>query len=177
MLSSAPRLAAKGAHKGAVKTRFPTKFNPVRSAYKQKILTPEGVVYNPSPAAPTPLETPAAFLPPRDKRSYVKDRRDYPVDQMPVLNTSPRRTYHLTEHDAEEIQRLRWEEPATWTRKALAKKYGVSEAVIGMVSTPHPDRMAEMETRLETIKGMWNDKRARARMHQHQRKLFWLRDA
>lgn len=177
MLPSAPRLAARGAHRTPVKARFPTKFNPIRSAYKQKIITPEGVAYNPSPAPPTPFETPAAFLPSQDKRSYVKDSKDYPVHQMPALSPRPTRTYHLSQDDAAEIQRLRWEDPNQWTRKALAEKFGVSQAVIGMVSSSHPARASEMHARLETIKGMWNDKRARARAHRQQRKFYWLRDA
>ncbi|PRT53461.1 54S ribosomal protein L20, mitochondrial [Wickerhamiella sorbophila] len=165
------------AHKTPVKTRFPTKYNPVRSAYKQKILLPEGLVYNPSPAAPTAWETPAAFVPKSDKRTVLKDAKPYDIANMPALKTPAEKTTNLTEADAIEIQRLRNEEPEKWTRKALASKYSVSEHVIGILSKPNAERAQEMNSRLATIKSIWNDKRTRAREHRQRRKAFWLRDA
>lgn len=157
-------------------TRFPTKYNAVRSAWKQKILTPEGVSENPSPAAPSAYETPNAFIPKSDTRVYKKEQK-WDVESMPVASPLPRRTYHLTDKDFIEIQRLRDSEPEKWTRKALAEKFGVSEFVIGLASRPNEARDAEMQERLATIKEMWTDKRARARNHRQRRKEFWLRDA
>lgn len=164
-------------HNTPVKTRFPTKYNPVRSAYKQKILLPEGLVYNPSPAAPSAWETPAAFLPKSDTRTVRKDEQPFNLSNMPILNAQAQYTSHLTEADAVEIQRLRNEEPEKWTRKALATKFGVSEHVIGILSKSSTARSQEMDSRLQTIKEIWNDKRARARDHRRRRKAFWLRDA
>lgn len=166
-------------HNSAVKTRFPTKFNPVRSAYKQQILTPAGVSYNPAPSAPTPLETPAAFLPKRELelRSYIHENKAYNVSSMPLISKPPRRTYHLTAEDAEKIQTLRDSEPSKWTRKRLAEEFKVSEFVIGMVSKPNEAYAKEMQSRLGLIREQWDDKRSRARDQRMRRKKFWLRDA
>lgn len=165
-------------HNVPVKTRFPTKYNPVRSAFKQEILLPAGVVYNPAPSAPTALETPAAFLPAaeRQQRAFTKDANPYNVATMPAVSPAPQRTYHLKPEDVKEIQQLRSSEPFKWTRKALAKKYNVSEFVIGMVSAAPAEHQQEMSSRLTEIKGMWNDKRSRARAHRARRKNFWLRN-
>lgn len=166
-------------HNSAIKTRFPTKFNPVRSAFKQKILTPAGVSYNPAPSAPTPLETPAAFLPKKELelRSYIKDNRAYDVSKMPLVSKPPQRTYHLTTEDAQKIQTLRNSEPTKWTRKRLAEEFKVSEFVIGMVSKPNEEYAQEMRSRLCLIREQWDEKRVRARDHRMRRKKFWLRDA
>lgn len=143
------------------------------------IMLPKGLVYNPTPSPPTPYETPAAFLPKTDKRKVVKDAKDYNVDTMPQLSEEPKEPpkYHLTEADFIEIQRLRHENPDKWTLKALAEKFDCSTYVISIASTPHPDRDAEMQRRLEIIKGIWDEKRTRARRDRQRRKAYWLRDA
>lgn len=166
-------------HKSSTKTRFPAKYNPDRSAFKQKFVLPAGVSYNPAPAPPTPLETPAAFLPADERaaRSFVKDAGAYDVASMPALSPAPRRTYHLTQADADEIARLRLADPAKWTRPVLAQKFKVSEFVVGMVSRPSPEHAREMQSRLETIQAQWNEDRTRARKHRKDRKQLWLRDA
>lgn len=166
-------------HKSNMQTRFPTKYNPFRSAFKQKILMPKGVSYNPAPAAPTPLETPAAFLPPseRAKRVYLKDAEPYDIEKMPRLSPAPLRTYHLTPADAEEISRLRTSEPEKWTLPRLAEKYKVSTFVISMLSKPNPAYTAEMAKRLETIQSTWPEKRVQARKDRLRRKESWLNDS
>ncbi|GMM49838.1 mitochondrial 54S ribosomal protein YmL20 [Starmerella bacillaris] len=166
-------------HNSSTRTRFPTKYNPDRSAFKQKIILPPGVSYNPAPAAPTPLETPAAFLPPQElkARTFLKDSNKFNTSNMPQISESPKRTYHLTDEDAAEIAALRQSDPYKWTRKNLAAKYNVSEMVIGMLSTPNEEHSQEMDRRLDIIQSQWNDKRARARDHRKLRKMYWLRDA
>jgi hypothetical protein len=164
---------------GKIPTRFPTKFNPIRSAVKPGIILPKGLVYNPTPSPPTPYETPAAFLPKNDMRKVVKDAKDYNVDSMPRLSEEPAEpsNYHLSEADFIEIQRLRHEDPSKWTRSALAEKFKCSPYVISLASTPHPDRDAEMQRRLGVIKSIWDTKRSRARTDRQRRKQYWLRDA
>ncbi|KAA8904293.1 hypothetical protein TRICI_005519 [Trichomonascus ciferrii] len=161
-----------------IPTRFPTQFNPVRSASNPRIQLPKGLVYNPAPAAPTPYDTPAAFLPENDKRQIRKDAQPYDdVKYMPPLTPRQRKQYNLTEEDMIEIQRLRKEDPEKWTRKALAEKFNCSEFFISIASTPHPDRQKEMDRRLDVIKSLWNESRYRARRDRERRKQLWLRDA
>lgn len=176
--TSAAQLAERQRN-SAVKTRFPTKFNPSRSAFNQQIYTPGGVSYNPAPSAPTPKETPAAFLPKEELelRAWAKDAKPVDVSTMPALSASPARTYHLTKQDAEQIQQLRQSEPYKWTRKALAEKFGVSEYVIGLVSNPNGEHQQDMQSRLSLIQAQWTERRERARDHRLRRKNFWLRDA
>lgn len=165
---------------GKIPTRFPTKFNPVRSAVKPGIILPKGLKYNPAPSSPTPYETPAAFLPPSDTRKIVKDAKQYNVETMPPLSEevpAQKQQYHLTMADFVEIQRLRYEDPDKWTRKALAKKFKCSLYTISIASRPHPERDTEMSRRLEVIKSIWDTRRSRARVNRQRRRKLWLRDA
>lgn len=96
---------------------------------------------------------------------------------MPIYGGKNASTYHLSTEDFLEIQKLRLENPEKWTRKCLASHFKVSEYVIGLASEPHPDRVKEMEKRLQIIKDSWHEKKIRARQHRQVRRLFWLADA
>lgn len=159
-------------------TRFPTQFNAVRSASNPRIQLPKGLAYNPAPSAPSPYDTPAAFLPEGDRRQIKKDAEPYEdVENMPALISKWKKSYNLTESDMIEIQRLRKENPQKWTRKALAKKFNCSPFFISIASKPHPKRQKEMDRRLEFIQSLWNESRTRARRDRKRRRDLWLRDA
>lgn len=158
-------------------TPFPTKFHPVKSASKTKINLPQGVVHNPPASAPSPYQTPAAFLPKDDpRRTAVWNKQVHNIETMPPLVDPAEKSYHLNESDIKEIQKLRLEDPEKWTRKALAEKFQCSPFFISMVSTPDQGRDAEMNSRLETIKSSWTEHRANSRRDRTRRREVWLRD-
>uniref|UniRef100_A0A060T6R9 ARAD1C22462p n=1 Tax=Blastobotrys adeninivorans TaxID=409370 RepID=A0A060T6R9_BLAAD len=163
-------------HKGAT-SRFPTKFNPVRSASNPKIQLPKGkLVYNPAPSAPNPYNTPAAFLPKDSSRKVKYDDKAYSVEDMPLLQPEPSKKYHLTEEDVIKIQELRNSDPEKWTRRALAKEFNCSEFFISLASEPRQDQKEEMDRRLQVIKSLWTENRARERRNRQRRRELWLRD-
>ncbi|CAN6667255.1 large ribosomal subunit protein mL58 [Trichomonascus vanleenenianus] len=168
---------ASGKARSEIPTRFPTKFNPVRSAYNPKIQLPKGLVHNPAPAAPSPYYTPAAFLPKSDNRKVVYGAEKYPVEDIPSLRTPQDKEYNLTEEDMIKIQELRQSDPEKWTRKALAKEFNCSEFFISIASKPSPERQKEMDRRLDVIKSLWTETRIRTRRERHRRRQQALRDA
>lgn len=172
------RLVSSFAKKKDVPTPFPTSYHPVRSANKTKIQLPEGVVYNPPSSAPTPYQTPAAFLPENDARkTAVWNTIQHNTETMPPLTKPAEKQYNLSPEEIAEIQRLRLEDPDVWTRKALAKKFNCSPFFISIVSKPAVERQAEMDRRLNIIQSGWTDHRANARKDRARRRKLWLRDA
>ena len=172
------RLISSFAKKKDVPAPFPTSFHPVRSANKTKIQLPEGVVYNPPSSAPTPYQTPSAFLPAKDaRRNAPWNQQNHDIGSMPPLATPTEKTYNLTKAEISEIQNLRLEDPEKWTRKALAKKFNCSPFFISMVSKPASERQVEMDRRLGIIQSGWTDHRANARKDRARRRNLWLRDA
>lgn len=171
------RQASSFAKKKDVPVPFPTKFHPTRSANHANIKLPSGVVHNPPAAAPTPYQTPSAFLPADDvRRTAVWNTQSHDVANMPALSENTEKQYHLTEAEIAEIQKLRLEDPAKWTRKALAKKFNCSPLFVSMVSKPDAARDAEMQQRLDIIKGNWTEHRKEARRDRSRRREYWLRD-
>lgn len=167
-----------------VPTPFPTKYHPTRSANNSDIQLPAGVVHNPPSSAPSPFQTPSAFLPANDPRRQIvwnqaqKDvqegRRD--IANMPALSVEKEKQYHLTAEDIAEIQKLRLEDPSKWTRKALAAKFQCSPFFISMVSKPDAGRLQEMNSVLETIKSEWTEHRKESRRDRARRREYWLKD-
>lgn len=159
-----------------IPTRFPTVFNPVRSAAKPHIKLPKGLVYNPSPAPLSVYDTAAIFLPESDRRIVRHEDKAYPVELMPALSEIKDKKYHLTEKDVIEIQKLRLEDPEKWTKKALAAKFDCSELMVSIASKPAPERVTEMNRRLDIIRDIWSPARARARGDRKRRQEIWKRD-
>ncbi|KAI9312441.1 mitochondrial ribosomal protein subunit L20-domain-containing protein [Dichotomocladium elegans] len=52
----------------------------------------------------------------------------------PPLRTPHQKKYNLTEAQIAEMRQLRLEDPATWTRKKLAEKFGCSELFVSIAS-------------------------------------------
>jgi hypothetical protein len=173
------RFASKYTNPGreAIPGRFPTLYNPKRSASNPKIQLPAGLVYNPAPSAPSPYDTPAVFVPRGDQRTVLHNKEPFPIQYIPAINEPAERKYHLTEQDLIEIHKLRTTEPEKWTRKSLAEKFNCSPFMISVASEPNAEYKAEMERRLDVIKGMWSPRRARARNDRQRRKKLWVRDA
>ncbi|KAF5116166.1 hypothetical protein DV454_001799 [Geotrichum candidum] len=171
------RLVSSFAKKRDVKAPFPTTFHPTRSANKTRILLPEGVVYNPPAAVPTPHQTPAAFLPNSDPRKTAPwNSKQHDISNMPQLSDN-KKQYNLTEAEVKEIQRLRIEDPEKWTRKALAAKFNCSPFFISIASNTTVERQQQMNETLEIIKSRWTEHRKKIRADRVRRREVWARDA
>jgi hypothetical protein len=139
---------------------------------------PKGLVYNPPPSAPSPHQTPAAFLPKTDKRCHVAGAQEYDVDKIPALHqNSGAPKYNLTEAQVLEMQRLRDSDPQTWSTNRLAKKFGCSTFVVMACTEPPAQHRKEMLNRLATIKSKWTKKKQKAMRDRQARKLLWLSDS
>lgn len=91
----------------------------------------------------------------------------------PPLKKPYEKKYHLGPKEFEEIRALRSEDPAVWTRTKLAAKFETSQFFIGMVCETTPERKAEMQTRLATIKGRWRKRKVAVRLEQKRRRAGW----
>lgn len=75
-----------------------------------------------------------------------------------------------------EIQRLRREDPETWTRVKLAEKFGCSQFFVGMVAG-HAGKAEKVERSHEEQRRKWGVRRREAREDRGRRKVLWGRDA
>jgi hypothetical protein len=94
----------------------------------------------------------------------------------PPLKAPYEKKYHLTEEDIKEIQRLRVEDPNTWTREKLAEKFNCSQFFVSIVAK-NEAAGKEYERRLEEVKKRWGPGRSLARHERGRRKELWGRDA
>jgi hypothetical protein len=158
-------------------TRVPSKFNTTSSAGNVKPNYKPGLYHHPSPSI-AKVDTPDAFLPLSDPRKglNITGKPKVDIQNAPSLSTPREQKLNLTPKEVQEIQTLRMSEPEKWTRKALAKKFDVSPFTISLVSDANPDRKLEMQSRLQTIKASWGEKRQRARADREKRKVAWYRD-
>ncbi len=157
-------------------TEIPNKFNRVRSSYNLRPNLPGGLAYIPPPSAPPPSQTPSVFLPESDPRKHSNLQTQYDIENMPALNELREKKYHLTDADAEEIRRLRAEDPVKWTRKALSKKFGCSPLFISLCSSASPDQLIKMNQRVEFIKEGWSERKKEASELRKRRREIWNRD-
>ncbi|ODQ67354.1 hypothetical protein NADFUDRAFT_49788 [Nadsonia fulvescens var. elongata DSM 6958] len=163
--------------KGQAPTRFPTKFNPISSANNAQIQLPVGLVYNPAPSSPSPLYTPNVFLPETDSRKVNPEKTAQNVSTMPALKCKAERKYNLTEEQVHEIRKLRMSEPETYTRKALAQQFNVTPFTISLVSEASPERLDEMNSRLNLIESKLSEGRTLARLNKKKRVATWYNDS
>jgi hypothetical protein len=110
-------------------------------------------------------------------------RADSPVTEtdsgsrLPLVfkNTS-QREHHLTESEIAEIRKLRQEDPLTWSRWKLAKRFGCSALFVGMVCEAGPEKKAIQKQVLEAVKSRWGTKRTLAREDRVLRREMWATD-
>ncbi|KAL1958468.1 hypothetical protein VTO42DRAFT_4332 [Malbranchea cinnamomea] len=139
------------------------------------------IIYNPPSSAPSVYQTPAKFLPPNDVRRQLQvsspadESRD--VDRLPVLfkNVLQEKRY-LTEEQIAEMRRLRKEDPMTWSRNKLAKKFNCNPVFVAAVCEASPEKKALQRRVLEAVKSRWGKKRAIAREDRELRKEVWAKD-
>ncbi|PVH96756.1 hypothetical protein DM02DRAFT_616974 [Periconia macrospinosa] len=100
-----------------------------------------------------------------------------PSSALPTPLRAPyEKTYHLTEADIKEIQRLRSENPDHWTRVRLAEKFGCSQFFVGMVAKNH-EKATRVSEAHEAARARWGTRRREAREDRVRRKALWGRDA
>ncbi|KAL8721959.1 MAG: hypothetical protein Q9225_001473 [Loekoesia sp. 1 TL-2023] len=142
------------------------------------------VVFNPPSSSPSPYQTPAAFLPPSDpRRSLLTQAHDHgnpyaqPNKRLPPPVEKPvEKRYHLKEEEIAEIRRLRQEDPVTWTRNKLAKKFDCSDFFVAMICEASPERKAQQQKALDEIRARWGNRRRYAREDRQKRRALWGRD-
>jgi hypothetical protein len=85
--------------------------------------------------------------------------------------------YHLTEEDVKEIRRLGEEDPFTWTRTKLSKKFDCSPYFITMVFDGMDKNKKKVQEQVtDAVKSYWGVKRRTAREDRQIRKERWFRD-
>ncbi|KAL8823402.1 MAG: hypothetical protein Q9191_005887 [Dirinaria sp. TL-2023a] len=142
------------------------------------------IVFNPPASAPSPYQTPAAFLPPNDPRrellsqshQHANPYNDPARDLPPAIRQPAEKAYHLREQDIEEIRRLRTQDPNKWTQNKLAKQFECAPFFIGMVCRAPKERVERQKAALEQVKEKWGRKRREAREDRQKRRELWGRD-
>lgn len=139
------------------------------------------IIHNPPSSAPSIYQTPTKFLPPNDVRrklrtdSQQEESRD--VQQLPVvLKQANEKKHYLTAAQIKEVRKLRQEDPMTWSRNKLAKKFNCNPVFIGTISEAGPEKKAIQKQVLEAIRSRWGKKRTMAREDRQLRKEVWSRD-
>ncbi|KAJ5966004.1 hypothetical protein N7481_012718 [Penicillium waksmanii] len=139
------------------------------------------IIYNPPSSAPSVYHTPSKFLPVNDVRRAMRPANaataTTDVNELPsVYKTEPERKYHLTPEDVEEIRKLRLNDPMTWSRYSLAKKFECSPLFIAKVCGASPEKKAIQKQVLEAVQSRWGPKRRMAREDRKLRREAWGRD-
>ncbi|KAI0464594.1 hypothetical protein LJB42_002213 [Komagataella kurtzmanii] len=120
-------------------TTTPNKYNSKSSAFNLKPNLPKGLYHHPAPAIPTPLQTPPVFLPEQDVRknnNLYKLNFSIPkenIDEMPLLNETREKKYHMSKEDIARMQQLR---DQGYTRKQLKEEFGCSNLFISLSTKP-----------------------------------------
>lgn len=140
----------------------------------------EQIIYNPPSSAPSVYHTPSKFLPPDDARRSMRTENPTTtnVNDLPGVykNNVPERKYHLTPSDIEEIRNLRLNDPMTWSRHKLAKRFECSPIFIAMVCEASPEKKQIQKQVLEAVQSRWGPKRRMAREDRQLRRQAWGRD-
>ncbi|KAJ5766416.1 uncharacterized protein N7511_004032 [Penicillium nucicola] len=137
------------------------------------------IIHNPPSSAPSVYHTPSKFLPADDIRrasspTVVTTNAE---DLTGVYKHMPEKKYHLTPSDVEEIRNLRLNDPMTWSRNKLAKRFDCSPVFIAMVCQASPEKREIQARILEAVQSRWGPKRRMAREDRQLRREAWGRDA
>ncbi|KAJ6009770.1 hypothetical protein N7522_004786 [Penicillium canescens] len=137
------------------------------------------IIHNPPSSAPSVYHTPSKFLPADDvRRSSNPTTVTTNAEDLPsVYKSMPERKYHLTPSDIEEIRNLRLNDPMTWSRNKLAKRFECSPVFIAMVCQASPEKREIQARILEAVQSRWGPKRRMAREDRQLRREAWGRDA
>jgi hypothetical protein len=133
---------------------------------------------------PPPSVLPASHPLPVDG-SPTPTPMDQEFEHMLPASRQPRTlaqdAVHLNESQIAELQSLRRSDPATWTRQALATKFGISQQIVGRLGWGQGSeaRRAEKEYQLklqqsrQDKESRWGWKKAVAREERRRRRSMW----
>ncbi|RKP07952.1 mitochondrial ribosomal protein subunit L20-domain-containing protein [Thamnocephalis sphaerospora] len=96
-----------------------------------------------------------------------------PNQLPPPLKPTVEKKYHLTEADQAEMRRLREEDPAHWTQKRLAEKFGCSRMFVALVAPCPTGRRAALESDLELVREKHGYKRRLIGLNRQRRRQLW----
>lgn len=140
----------------------------------------EHIIHNPPSSAPSVYQTPSKFLPADDVRRTLRSKtstNSSETQEFPsVFKSIPEKKYHLSQSDIEEIRKLRLNDPMTWSRWKLAKRFDCSPMFIAMVCEASPQKKEIQRQVLEAVQSRWGTKRRMAREDRQLRKESWGRD-
>ena len=181
-LSQAPRRHESSSRRTTKKLRV--KPDPSFTASIDPSSIRDHIVFNPPSSAPSPYQTPAAFLPRGDPRrellsasyQHANPHNDPGKNLPPSIRERSEKKYHLREKEIEEIRRLRTQDPNKWTQNKLAEKFQCSQFFIGMISKAPKERLVRAQKELEKVKDRWGQKRRHAREDRQKRRELWGRD-
>ena len=116
------------------------------------------IVFNPPESQPSPYHTPFKFLPPSDPRRannlkllFGDKAASGPTEYVPPeMKKSWAKSYHLTKEDVDELKKLRFEDPQTWTVSKLAEKFKCSTKfvrIVGRVPETFRNQVQEQKRR------------------------------
>ncbi len=126
------------------------------------------IIFNPPSSAPSPLQTPAKFLPKEDKRKQLLALKPLFKTRLPPI-ISPQKIphHHLTDKDIAQIQNLKRQNPEAWTNNKLAKKFNCSnhfiETCLAYCGVDNTKRKSEMKAKFEAAEARWGPRRRKAR--------------
>lgn len=149
------------------------------ASFRPSTLPHEEIVFNPPSSAPTAFHTPSIFLPEGDKRKTLTDHASdniIPENLAPATTKPQEKLYHLTKEDVQEIRKLRVEDPVTWSKYKLARRYECSAYFINMVCRDIPQKYEIQKKVLDAVTSRWGAKRRMAREDRKLRKETWVRD-
>lgn len=129
------------------------------------------ILFNPPSSQPSVYHTPFKFLPASDPRRSSNLQLLFPESTAgsapdylpPALTPEDPKKYHLSQADVEEMRRLRWEDPETWSLKKLAAKFKCSVTFVQIaaeVTEGYRDKLAEAGRRKRAL---WGPKKVKAK--------------
>lgn len=158
------------------------KFNDKRSTFNFKALPSKGLVYNPPAAIISPaIKTPKAFLPKNDPRlklegkfkTYTSEElEDYPI----IYGYSKEKSYNITPQMVKQIVELRNQNPAEWTISKLAKKFGIDQMKVNVITGLNKQRVEQIGEELDAFKKTWPTSKLNSREDRKKRVSMWLRN-
>ncbi|GJJ13279.1 hypothetical protein Clacol_007530 [Clathrus columnatus] len=132
-------------------------------------------IHRPPPTAQSPYSLTVAPSSPL-LESPSATRVDAPLPP-PLWKEALKPKHQLTPEQVEEIKRLRNEDPVTWTRQKLAKKFGCKACYIPMIApldkSVHKGILAEKDAEHERNRSRWGENKATAKAIRRKRKALW----
>lgn len=131
-------------------------------------------IHRPPPTAPSPLSYTVSPASPLLQRKAAPS--DGPLSLPPTLHAETQRPWLSAEAIAE-IRRLRKEDPAKWTRNALARKFNCTSLFVMKIAAA--DRKARREAlekrdkEHEAARSKWGEKKAFFKEAAKKRREFW----